>query len=366
MYHHAANFQFAKRAMMDMTNMVSDGETDEIQLPGWFWGVCAILFLVFLPVLLYILYTLNNLFPTLTMIEDPEPPAYEPLATSADGPEDPTLEAAAAAPPESAVPITSSLRLMHRLVHSIGGVRSNFRGFWCGLVTAIAMSALEGFFKALIPGRVFSDLVAMLPAMLLTLPLSTAWTHIAISQPKAVPWYKRLPGMKKTFNAMWRPTCIVWAAAMIATGVPRALFILLGLDSLVDGRNPPSGSQAIWKSVLVCIVGLVLSLGLVVPASVLFTRIQASLLPVEDEPILAFDRSFGGSVEPEVVGGKGYASLADAWKSFSKDSWWRLVKLYIKVLGISILSWIVIGVVFVSVFCVALSKAKRSDGSEPQ
>ena len=97
----------------------------------------------------------------------------------------------------------------------------------------------------------------------------------------------------------------------------------------------PDGSDA-WKAVVVFIVMAALRVFLAIPAHVVLTRVQASLLPEEDETIVAFDRSFRGRVEPAVVGGKGYVSPLDAWRTFSRASWVRLVKLYAKLFAVGL------------------------------
>jgi hypothetical protein len=76
---------------------------------------------------------------------------------------------------------------------------------------------------------------------------------------------------------------------------------------------------------------------LVLPADVTLTRVQASLLPDAEETIVPFDRSFGGKVIPEIVGGSGVLSMLDAWKSFDWSSRIRLVKAYAKIYALQIL-----------------------------
>ncbi len=78
-------------------------------------------------------------------------------------------------------------------------------------------------------------------------------------------------------------------------------------------------------------LGLVLTVLLWIPASVVLTRVQASLLPDTEETIVPFDRSFGGKIVPEIVGGSGAIGIIDAWKTFDRSSWIRLLKAYVKV-----------------------------------
>jgi hypothetical protein len=86
------------------------------------------------------------------------------------------------------------------------------------------------------------------------------------------------------------------------------------------------------------------------PAHVLLVRAQASLLPEADEPIVPFDRSFGGRVTPLAAGGPGYATLRDAWFSFPRAAWRRLLILYCKVALIIFASEFLVFAFFVSEF----------------
>ncbi|KAK8119471.1 uncharacterized protein PG998_004097 [Apiospora kogelbergensis] len=92
----------------------------------------------------------------------------------------------------------------------------------------------------------------------------------------------------------------------------------------------------VWKGIVVMVVMLLLTVFLTIPAHVVLTRVQASLLPEHDETIIPFDRSFQGTLEPAIVGGHGFVSMKDAWNTFSRASWERLVKLYLKIFGVGI------------------------------
>lgn len=50
---------------------------------------------------------------------------------------------------------------------------------------------------------------------------------------------------------------------------------------------------------------------------------------------MPFDRSFGGKVDPAIVGGKGFVTMRDALATFPVSSWIRLYKLYAKVIAVS-------------------------------
>ena len=119
--------------------------------------------------------------------------------------------------------------------------------------------------------------------------------------------------------------------------MPVMLYFALGLDKY---HNDPSHFAEIAEGerrmvvkqyFLVAISGLLMAVLIVFPASVSLTRVQASMLPEENESIVPFDRTFGGKVKPEILGGSGAVGMLDAWKSFGWAARVRLVKLYAKI-----------------------------------
>ncbi|KAI5925244.1 putative ubiquitin conjugating enzyme [Camillea tinctor] len=317
------------------------------QVPGWAWGVLFLDFIVFLPFFLVVNYTFQHVFSTLAIIEDPSPPAYEPLSLNDDTQsfaEDnaPVADEAAAGGETRAV--TSSFRGIYRTLISVGGWRSLFRGGACWFAASMATAFLYGIFTAAwVPALVAAPLSA-----LALVQLYTAWTHIVISTPSPKRFWHRLPPFKKAFQATALPVVVYFLALELTSFLPKGLAYLIGMttwDASQPGTIPEGDVNDIWKAVIVLLVSLVLHIFLVIPAQVVLTRVQASLLPEEDDTIVPFDRSFQSKVEPAIVGGKGFVSMIDAWKTFSRASWTRLVKLYLKIflasVGISLL-WVAV------------------------
>jgi hypothetical protein len=92
---------------------------------------------------------------------------------------------------------------------------------------------------------------------------------------------------------------------------------------------------------VVLITSLAVAILIEQPATMVFTRIAASMLPEEDETIVPFDRTFGGKVTPEILVG-GRVGILDAWNSFDWSSRIR----YLKVIGKSLLINTAVGTVF--------------------
>ncbi|KAI3332206.1 ubiquitin carrier protein [Xylariaceae sp. AK1471] len=330
------------------TTLYKRGEAsmDGYQMPSWAWAVFALNTIVFLPLFLIVSYTFQHVYPTLAIVEDPSPPAYDPVSLNEDGQsiaEDgfPTIDAAA----KSGSPaVTSSLRSTHRAVYAISGWRSLFRGYAAYFFLGVATAFVGGIFVALgIPSLIVAPLVTVTLAQ----PYA-AWTHIVISAPSPKYFWQRLPPFKRAFRATALPIVLYMLAVQLTTILPTQLAALLRMN-IWNAKSPNTLPQTdkddAWKGLLVLLVTLALHIFLVIPAQVVLTRVQASFLPEEDDTIVPFDRSFGGQVEPAIVGGKGYINMTGAWKSFSRASWIHLIKLYVKIFLIVIalaVAWVAV------------------------
>ncbi|GJC79200.1 hypothetical protein ColLi_02038 [Colletotrichum liriopes] len=306
--HHLAG-AFYKRAV--------EGTPRQPELPAWSIAVYIADFLVFLPLILWTTYTLHQVYPIFAIVEDENPPAYDPSVTGGR----PTT-------------VTSSIRSINRLLKTHGGWRANFRGFSVYLAQGIATTALLGIFSAFLPDILAS--LATLPAALALVQLSTAWVHIIITPRSSQHFWQRLPPFKRTFDATARPVATYWLAEQVATWFGKP-------NSTVP---QPQASDA-WKSVIVTLISIVFQVIVVIPAHVVLVRVQASLLPEEANTIIPFDRSFEGKVEPRVVGGKGYATMDDAWSGFSRAAWKRLVILYVKIFAVTFAAFFLMAAIII-------------------
>lgn len=332
---------------------VDDGAV--YQLPGWAFGVFFLDLIIFLPFVLVVGYTFNNVFPVIAMIEDPSPPAYEPVSLNADN-ESLAEDNAAAAADESARggqdtrAISSSFRALHRTLYGIAGLKSYFRGFACWIALTVSTLFVYSIVSAVpfIPAIV----AAMISALALV-QLYCAWLHVVITAPSEKRFYQRLPPFKKAFQACALPTVLYFIALEIHSFLPQLLFRALGVTTW-DPKNPSQVPQAdphdTWKLLIVFIVSITTTIFITIPAHVVLTRTQASLIPEEDETIVPFDRSFQGKLEPAIVGGRGYVTIKDAWQTFSRASWVRLVKLYLKIFAVSLVVYFGMALIVVPEF----------------
>ncbi|KAK4157262.1 hypothetical protein C8A00DRAFT_29827 [Chaetomidium leptoderma] len=300
-------------------------------------------FLLFLPVLLIFGYTLQHVYPTLAAVEDPLP-AYEALAMNDDGTPKADNDPIRTAQPGK--PITSSIRATNRLIRSLGGWLSNFRGLGYSIVIGFFTLTALGVFSVVLPVR-----IAHLLALIALAPLSTTWTHIVITAPTpGKSFFQRIPSPRKVYLATWLPTILLWAAAHVSALLPELLDHVIGLqlrDRINGGRfrDEPLHGSDIAKILAVVGLSVALQALLVIPSHAALTRVQASLLPADQDTLVPFDRSFAGRVEPEVVTGKGFATFGAAIKTIPVASWVRIYLLRVKVFAVGMGVYALMGVI---------------------
>lgn len=339
-----------------------------VDLPTWGAFLLATTFAAFLFIIFMIEYTFGRIVPTLVMIESPqESIVFEPLPT-----EDPdsTLNKDPESVDTKPQPITASLRSTIRLLNSVGGRTARFRGLAIFIANVVAVNWISSMiaFVPFVP-RALSNIVAAV----ICAQLSLTWTHIVISEPSPKRWFRRLPPMK-----MWRkvavPTAVLAVAEQITAFVPIYIALLTGISNKkaqdFADMTPGQSTGMAFGGFGLLVLGIVLGCFLVLPANVVLTRVQASLLNDAEETIVPFDRSFGGKVIPEIVGGSGVVSMLDAWKTFDWASLIRLGKTYGKVFAMQVaVSTLFTLVLVAEVFMIVgkdWSKLIPSDGAKPE
>jgi hypothetical protein len=272
-------------------------------------------------------YTLDQVYPALAIVEDQQPPVYEPVPLKDD--DDPETAAPNAGSP---VPVTTTVVGIYRLLKSVGGWTGQFRG----LKTAMILHFCTGILSVAVASIPFVPyLVGSLVAQLLLVQLSTAWLHIVISsRENNVSLFRRLPPFAKAFKATALPIFLYWAATSATYEASRLVGYLLSLPMWsfdAPDKVPEMKESDLWKVGPVALVSLVMWAVVLVPVQVLLVRVQASLLPADEDTIVAFDRSFGGAVDPAIVSGKGYVDIKNAFNTFPRSSWIRIFFLRIKI-----------------------------------
>ncbi|KAI1655850.1 hypothetical protein F4813DRAFT_391421 [Daldinia decipiens] len=277
-------------------------------------AIAALLFLAFS-------YVLGDVFLVLASVETDAPASYtqvpgEIIDEETEGPKYPGM---------SARPITSSLRsTCHRLL-SIDGKKSLFRGLSCFVAYRLADYPIT-FLLGLIP--FMPKIASACIASLLTMQLRAAWTHIVISEPSAKPFWRRLP----RFNLVLRATAIPTVILGSITGFEQV--VVGSIVTSIVGLTPIG-------ILLLLIFHTVYTFVAIIPAKVVLARVQASLLPEEDRPIILLDPVF----DQQKAEGKEYISTHEASQSVSRATRNRLCMLYVKFYGLSFLAFNLVGVV---------------------
>jgi len=229
---------------------------------------------------------------------------------------------------------TASIRSSITLLHRTGG----FFGRWRGLGFSIFYNTLHGmvssFLANFIGFGIFGHAITYIFTSVGLARLHMAWTHKMISAPSKLSWNKRIVPRKEC-KAILLPT-VVFATAQQATVIlPIAVAFALGLPEKFHSGSVPEVRQGchsmdFLKFLAVPATALIVAFAVLLPAAVTLTRIEAALLPTDQQTIVPFDRS-------AVIGdldmsqrGACRAVFVQAWRSFDRAARLRLIKLYAK------------------------------------
>ena len=246
-------------------------------------------------------------------------------------------------------PITAKIRTTIRHLRSRAGFLSRFRGISMFVVWITLSFAISRLMAGLSMHSQASPFLASLGSAILC-RFHAAWTHIVISEPSEKRWYQRLPE-RKQFKKLFFPTLLHAFAIQFATQMTIGLFRSFDLHQFIESPERFSSlpdserHMVIAKFVLVHVFGLANLVLIAIPASVMLTRVQASMLPEDCEPIVPFDRTYGGLVKSVEEGGKGRLWMTQAWKTFDWNSRMRLMKFYVKTLAVQTL----LGALFIGI-----------------
>lgn len=316
-------------------------------------------------------YTLNTVVTRLTMIESPtaemtfSTPAKEHDLAEPDAPleKEPLLDIEQA--PTTVViapvkPITSKIRKTVCHLKTEAGRSSRWRGLGWGLLYGFVFHFTHNLFTGLLPNfRPITNVVATVGAGLISARLHTAWTHAVIARPTEKKWMARMPAIK-TLKYLALPTVVLALVVETSGYLVMSCWFLLGLDRVQPQHHAYNNAQlaAIFaKFAIMAVMVLHVVLFIILPAHVTLIRVEASLLPADEDTIVPFDRSFGGKVEPAVLGGSGAVKFVDAWRSFDWEARRRFIKLQFKIMGIfialTVFASMVMGAEFAAIMAVA-------------
>jgi hypothetical protein len=188
---------------------------------------------------------------------------------------------------------------------------------------------------------------------LLTMPLEITWTWHILSGQTSSPhsrahwpspqrlmsvqgiWFliRRIPlptlPSKRVLWHMLLPTLISSGAQQIGNFYPDSMIYTLFVT--INGTN--ARPNALVAAAILAESTATTLLFYILPRLLgeLVTRVQASLLPEDELPIVPMDRAFG--LKPKRGQDRGI-TLMDAWKTMSWGTLWRIVKMNIKTLAL--------------------------------
>ena len=258
------------------------------------------------------------------------------------------------------------------MLYSIAGWPSLLRGLRPHMFFNLSVAILTAVMTSIpyMP-KIIGIAVAPLPIV----QLYTAWVHIAVSAPSPKPFLRRFPNFIAAFRATALPTATMWLAVGVAQELPLLMYSVLEIDTFAwdpTGSGDAGATVAvpfldlgrpidILKLMAICAAWLAPTAAFVVPAHAVLTRVQASMLPADEHPIISFDRSFGGC---RAEGVERPINMFQAWRSLSLAAWLRLYILYVKVFlitfGASIFMAAAIGIQILIVW----SNLKKNSSSE--
>ncbi|CRG83513.1 hypothetical protein PISL3812_00865 [Talaromyces islandicus] len=258
-------------------------------------------------------YVYGKVVATLAAVEDPNPDVYVRIEN------DHPINDADLPPPK---PITSSLRSTLAHLKARAGWLSRFRGIRLYLLIVMAVNLIASPIAAIVGSGLLGNALGQFVAEIIVSNLRVGWIHAVISEPSTKSLWSRVPAWRKTTMKIAPAAAIRSVASQLATFIP--LLIASG-TGLMTGPTDIAPTVFVSSGLGLSALYLVLYVLIQMPAEVTFIRVAASMLPEDDEAIVPFDRSFGGNVHPEIVGGQGKIGIFDAWRSFSWGSRMRFL-----------------------------------------
>ncbi|KAJ5174208.1 uncharacterized protein N7482_000085 [Penicillium canariense] len=352
----------ARRGAEFASTQLKNPEEQPQQMSGALMALMVVTILVFACAMWAVEYTYGNVVATLAAIEDSNPDVYVRIDNTSE--EDPIKPFDPNEPEHADVPrprpITSGLRTAVKHLRARAGFWSRFRGLAMYLTYGLARAIISGFMP--IPTSSFiGQFFAQSLVSLLLATWQMAWVHIVISEPSPKRFYQRIPSFRT-----WIKIAPAAALGDILTAAafffPMAIAGFAGWMETVQGQE--NTMMGMCRFLAVSAIPALLAFLISIPARVIFTRVAASMLPEEDETIVPFDRSFGGKVQPQIVGGSGKIGLLEAWTTFDWAARVRFAKVMGKTLAIELALGLLAGILLaVQIFTMAPSAVHQGEGS---
>ena len=236
-------------------------------------------------------------------------------------------------------PITASIIATRRHLRNVGGFNARWRGLGLALLYNLLHVFLSSVLSSVFDLGVVGDAFCGVFASVGLARLHMAWTHKMITYPSSKSWISRLPAGKDTRGLL--VASVVYAVAQqVSILLPLGVASVLGVSpshadhmrtmAIMHHGCPHAIISFFLRLLAVPLTHAVVSLAVLLPASVTLTRVEAALLPDGEETVVPFDKySVTNGKNPNVCGNM-WAIFVQAWRSFDRPSRLRLIKLYVK------------------------------------
>ncbi|KAK5126144.1 hypothetical protein LTR85_011500 [Meristemomyces frigidus] len=297
-------------------------------------------------------YTIGEVMASLAMIESPSSTAIiepkgapPPYADEPDAPleKEPLMPAEADADADVEItvinhkPITSKVTTTIGLLHRVGGFRARWRGLGLSVLYHMLHAGATNLLASFLGFSIFGNALVYIFVSVGLARLHMLWTHSMIAHPSDKSIFRRFVPRKQC-KALLLPS-LVFAAAQQATFLlPVSVAFALKLDNIDHGEmmhaahNKDCAKMMLTglRFLAVPATALFVALAILLPAAVTLTRIEATLLPEDEQTIVPFDRlAIVGDIDTTARGGC-RALFLQAWRSFDRSARLRLVKVYVK------------------------------------
>lgn len=230
-------------------------------------------------------------------------------------------------------PITSSIRGTLKHLKANAGRFSRFRGFRIHVLHNILLGSVSSFVGSAVHGIPGQHIIVAAVSGAALANIHAAWTHKVVGMPTDKSFWQRIPS-KANWKILAVPAAIEAAMPYVSMYLMCGVAMLMGLHKL-DQENVREYNGAQWTSLIIrllitFVTAISCTLFLCLPAIVTLVRIEASILPEDEDTIVPFDRTFGGKVVSPLMGGTGQVRFLDAWRSFTWEARRRLIKLFVK------------------------------------
>ncbi|KAK0266424.1 hypothetical protein B0A54_04917 [Friedmanniomyces endolithicus] len=296
-------------------------------------------------------YSVGEVMSSLAMIESPSSTAIiEPKASPyaddappayADAEKESFIPSEAEPDVEVTViahkPITSKVVTTMGHLQRIGG----FRARWRGLGLSILYHGLHGTFSNLLAGVMGFGLVGhFISYIVVSLGLARihmVWTHSMIAYPSTKSFWRRIVPRKQC-KAILLPSLVFAVAQQATIGLPLMVALAMGLPEIkhehvmATAQHENCGKMVLLalRFLAVPATAIFVVLAVLLPASMTLTRIEATLLPEDEQTIVPFDReAIVGELDLSVRGSS-KALFVQAWRSIDRSARLRVVKMYAK------------------------------------